>query len=204
MVVCYGNVQTAHIGPLAKPVESHFLIFQVFEAFRVVLLSMCGAGYWEHTVTEKQLNKIQLHSIIEDGSFQKIWSLFLLLGELMLIQFFTASTNNCCNVLEANISWVKVLFAPFSLGKALNRNFLTLYKPKVILPIPNARMEKTFQFSILLMSKCFGSWTWLIFEVRKLSEDCYGSVAPCLCSNCIKVSSLNHFFGEKYLWLLYL
>lgn len=30
----------------------------------------------------------------------------------MLIQFFTGSTNNCCNVLETNISCMKVLFAP--------------------------------------------------------------------------------------------
>lgn len=28
MVVCYGNVQTVQTGPLAKPAESHFLIFQ--------------------------------------------------------------------------------------------------------------------------------------------------------------------------------
>lgn len=31
MVVCYGSVQTAHTGPLAKPVESHFLSFQSLE-----------------------------------------------------------------------------------------------------------------------------------------------------------------------------
>lgn len=42
---------------------------------------------------------------------------------------------------------MKVLFAPILFGKALRKNFLTLYKPKVILLIPNGQMEKAFKLS---------------------------------------------------------
>lgn len=117
MVVCYGNVQTAHTAPLAKPVESHFLIFQSLKPSGLYFQACVvrSHNYWK-TIEQKTIALI-----IQDEPFQKIWSLILLLGELMLIQFFTASTNNCHNVLEANISCMKVFFAPILSWKSFEQ-----------------------------------------------------------------------------------
>lgn len=67
MVVCYGNVQTAQTGPLAKPVESHFLIFQFLKPSGLYFLACVLRAYnnWK-TIEQKTIALI-----IEDFIFRK-------------------------------------------------------------------------------------------------------------------------------------
>lgn len=67
MVVCYGNVQTAHTGPLAKPVESHFLFFQSLKPSGLYFQACVLRAYnnW------KAIEQKPIALIIEDGPFQK-------------------------------------------------------------------------------------------------------------------------------------
>lgn len=70
MVVCYGSVQTAHTGPLAKPVESHFLSFQSLEPPGLYFQACVLRAYNNWKTTEQKTIAL----IIEDRRFQKIWS----------------------------------------------------------------------------------------------------------------------------------
>lgn len=68
MVVCYGNVQTAHTGPLAKPVESHFLIFQSLKPSGLYFQACVLTAHNNWKATEQKTIAL----VIENGSFQKI------------------------------------------------------------------------------------------------------------------------------------